>query len=208
MAERATFPDVRSLILQPDLAELSRARHFVTSIAENAGFAELRVFDIALLTSEAAANAIEHAPVKGQVTITALLHADRLEVQVAGPGEFQAPVRSREQTTRGLGLPLMAKLSDHLALYSAPEGGTLLTLTFYREGHSGKRRGSPLPPTLLEMFETGDRLEAVFGAMPEGFAMFDPDLRCIYLNDAMVVHDGRPREALLGANLSSSRTRD
>ena len=203
MAERRATPDVRSLVLQPDLAELSRARHFVTSIAEGAGFAELRVFDIALLTSEAAANAIEHAPVKGQVTITALLHGDRLEVQVAGPGEFQTPDRSGGHISRGLGLPLMAKLSDHLALYSAPEGGTLLTLTFYREGHSRRRKGSPLPPTLLEMFETGDRLEAVFGAMPEGFALFDVDLRCIYLNDAMVIHDGRPREALLGADLGS-----
>ncbi len=197
------MPDARSLVLQPDLAELSRARHFVTSMAEQAGFANARVFDIALLTSEAAANAIEHAPYKGQVTITALVYEDRLEVQVSGPGEFQTPDRSRERTTRGLGLPLMAKLSDHLALYSAPEGGTLLTLTFYREGHSPRRTGLPLPPTLLELFETGDRLEAVFGAMPEGFAIFDPDLRCVYLNDAMAEHDGRPKEVLLGAGLSS-----
>ena len=115
-----------------------------------------------------------------------MLYPDRLEVQVSGPGEFQAPNRSsRERRSRGLGLPLMAKLSDHLALYSAPEGGTLLTLTFYREGHARPRAGLPLPPTLLELFETGDRLEAVFGAMREGFAMFDHDFRCLYLNDSM-----------------------
>lgn len=202
MTERPTRPDARTLVLQPDLAELSRARHFVSATAREAGFEELRVFDIALLTSEATANAIEHAPVKGQVSVTTLLHVDRLEVQVAGPGEFQTPDRSLDARSRGLGLPLMAKLSDHLALYSAPEGGTLLTLTFYREGHSHKVKGSPLPPTLLEMFETGDRLEAVFGAMPEGFAIYDRDLRCVYLNDAMVSLDGRPRGNLLGKGLS------
>jgi len=140
----------RSLVLSPDLAELSRARRFVAEIAAEAGFGEARSFDITLLTSEAAANAIEHAPVKGQVDIKALLYADRLEIQVKGPGEFQTPYRLKEQRTRGLGLPLMAKLSDHLALYSAPEGGTLLSLTFYREGHGRVPIDSPLSPSLKE----------------------------------------------------------
>ena len=192
----------RSLVLSPDFAELSRARRFVAEVAADAGFGEARSFDITLLASEAAANAIEHAPVKGGVEIKALLYPDRLEIQVKGPGEFQTPDRLNEQRTRGLGLPLMAKLSDHLALYSAPEGGTLLSLTFYREGHRRARAESPLPPSLLELFETSDRLEAVFEAMPEGFAIFDDDLRCVYLNDAMADHDGRPRAKLLGSLMS------
>jgi PAS domain S-box-containing protein len=192
----------RSIVLSPDLAELSRARRFVSGIAAEAGFGETRSFDITLLTSEAAANAIEHAPVKGRVEVKALLYADRLEVQVKGPGEFQTPDRLKAQNTRGLGLPLMAKLSDHLALYSAPEGGTLLSLTFYREGHRRPRADSPLPPSLLEMFETSDRLEAVFEAMPEGFAIFDDDLRCVYLNDSMAVQAREPRAKLLGHRLT------
>jgi PAS domain S-box-containing protein len=198
-----TGPGSQTIVLLPDLAELARARRFVCDVARNAGFGDARVYDITLLASEAAANAIEHAPVKGLVEIKALLYADRLELQVKGPGEFQTPDRLKEPRARGLGLPLMAKLSDHLALYSAPEGGTLLALTFYREGHNRPLSGSPLPPSLLELFETSDRLEAVFGAMPEGFAIFDHDLRCVYLNDAIALHYGRPKAELLGVSLPS-----
>ena len=203
MAEHLGGPGTWSIVLSPDLAEITRARQFVGGVATGAGFGEARVYDITLLASEAAANAIEHAPVKGLVEIKALLHSDRLEVQVKGPGEFQTPDRLKEQRARGLGLPLMAKLSDHLALYSAPEGGTLLALTFYREGHRAPRSGSPLPPSLLELFETSDRLEAVFGTMPEGFAILDEELCCVYLNEAAAEHYGRPASELLGVRLPS-----
>jgi anti-sigma regulatory factor (Ser/Thr protein kinase) len=134
----------RSLVLSPDLAELSRARLFVAEAAAEAGFGEARSFDITLLASEAAANAIEHAPVKGRVEIRVLLYPDRVEIQVKGPGEFETPDRLKEQRMRGLGLPLMAKLSDHLALYSAPEGGTSCP-DLHREGYRRTRAESPLP---------------------------------------------------------------
>jgi anti-sigma regulatory factor (Ser/Thr protein kinase) len=82
------------------------------------------------------ANAVEHAPVKGNVQVRALLFPDRLEVQVEGPGEFRAPPDGRnERSGRGLGFPLMAKLADDLALCSGPEGSTLVCLTFHRSGH-------------------------------------------------------------------------
>jgi PAS domain S-box-containing protein len=202
VADTVKSPIARSLVLAPDLAELSRARKFVADTAAEVGFGDDRSFDIVLLASEAAANAIEHAPVKGRVQLEAILHPDRLEIQVKGPGEFQTPDRLERDTTRGLGLPLMAKLSDHLALYSVPDGGTLVALTFYREGHERPQTDSPLPPGLGELFETSDRLEAVFEAMPEGFAIFDDDLRCVYLNDAMADQSGEAKERLLGYRMS------
>jgi PAS domain S-box-containing protein len=55
---------------------------------------------------------------------------------------------------------------------------------------------------LSEVFETSDRLEAVFGSMPEGFAVFDDSLRCVYLNDAMAMMDGRPKAQLMGEVLA------
>ncbi len=125
-----------SLVLAPDLSEAARARRLLKDVAGEAGFSGSRVFDITVAVSEAAANAIEHAPVKGRVEVTSILYRDRLEVRIEGPGEFQTPDRLGERIHRGLGLPLMAKLADHLALYSAPEGGTLVTLTFYREGYT------------------------------------------------------------------------
>ena len=122
----------RALILEPDLKEVARVRHMLRSLAEEAGFADERVFDITVACSEATANAIEHAPVKGSVEVTALLYPDALEVQIEGPGEFQTPDRLGARHSRGLGLPLMAKLSDHLALYSGPKGRTFVSLTFNR----------------------------------------------------------------------------
>jgi anti-sigma regulatory factor (Ser/Thr protein kinase) len=156
MPDRRRHPAPRSIVLSPDFAELARAREFVAEVAREAGFADPRVFDIVLVCSEAAANAIEHTPVKGTVEVSTLLYPDRLDLNVEGPGEFQTPDRLKDGGSRGLGLPLMAKLSDHLALFSAPEGGTLLTLTFYREGFRPARIQSLLPPGLLELFHTSD----------------------------------------------------
>ena len=203
MAEPVRTPVVRSIVLAPDLAELRRARGFVSEVAIGAGFTEPRLYDIVLLASEAAANAIEHAPVKDRVVVKTILYRDRLEVEVRGPGEFQTPDRLKEAQTRGLGLPLMAKLSDHLALYSAPEGGTLLALTFYREGFHRHAGRSPLPPGLLELFETGDRLEGVFEAMRDGLAIFDEDCRCLYVNKAMASQSRQSREDLVGCHVGS-----
>lgn len=123
MVDVAKRPPIPSLVLTPDLAELFRARQFATELGADAGFGEARSFDIALLTSETAANAIECSPVKGRAEIKGAIHPDRLEIQVKGPGEFQTSDRLTQPSSLGLGLPLMAKLSDHLALYSAPDGG-------------------------------------------------------------------------------------
>lgn len=176
-------PATRSLVLSPDLAELARARRFVTENALEAGFSEARVFDISVACSEALANAIEHAPVKGEVTVAALLHPDRLELQVEGPGEFQTPDRLKDRNTRGLGLPLMAKLSDHLALYSGPQGGTLVTLSFYRPGAGEKPEDEePLPPSIRELIEQNALTSAIAENAPIGLAVLDSRLRFRWAN--------------------------
>jgi serine/threonine-protein kinase RsbW len=125
-------PTVRSLNLHSDLANLAKGRHFVAEVAQEAGFSDDRTFDISVACSEAIANEIEHASVKEPVDVTTLLFEDRLEIQIEGSGVFRAPNRVKGDSHRGLGLPLMAELSDHLALYSGPRGGTLVSLTFYR----------------------------------------------------------------------------
>jgi serine phosphatase RsbU (regulator of sigma subunit)/anti-sigma regulatory factor (Ser/Thr protein kinase) len=140
MNDGSLTPVVRLLALAPDLDELARARRFVSDAATQAGFADSRVFDIMVACSEAAANAIEHAPVKGEVTVKTFLYPDRLEIEIQGPGAFETPHKlANGHLHRGLGLPLMAQFSDHLALYSGPGGGTLVTLTFYRPGAEGLR---------------------------------------------------------------------
>jgi anti-sigma regulatory factor (Ser/Thr protein kinase) len=130
------------LKLAPELVQLSGARRFISKIACDARFSDSRVFDIMVACSEGMANAVEHAAGGGAITIEARTYPDRLEVSVHGTGDFEMPDRSSDREHRGLGLPLMAKLSDQMALYSGPQGGTLLTLTFYRDGqaHSGPVR--------------------------------------------------------------------
>ena len=174
-----------SIVLGPDLAEVASARRFVAGIATEAGFSDSRVFDITVASSEAIANAIEHAPIKGHVGVTTVLHPDRLEIQIEGPGEFQAPDRQKERSARGLGLPLMAKLSDHLALYSGPHGGTFVSLTFYRPGTSDEEdeRGA-LPPSVRELIEENELISAIAENAPVGLYVLDPELRFRWANRA------------------------
>jgi PAS domain S-box-containing protein len=205
LARDAREPVICSIVVSPDLAQVVRVRRFLSELAGQAGFGESRVFDINVACSEAVANAIEHAPVKGHVEVRASLHADRLEVQVEGPGDFQTPDRLRERVTRGLGLPLMAKLADHLALYSGPRGGTLVALTFYREGHELADAGSPLPPSLLELVENNERLEALLDTVPSAFAIVDAEGRWRYLNDVAAQMSGHGKLELLGRKVSEAR---
>ena len=205
VADGALEPFTYSIVLTPDLAQVVNARRFLTVIAAEAGFSEGRVFDICVACSEAAANAIEHAPIKGRVEVKVFLHHDRLEVQIEGPGDFQTPDRLRDKVTRGLGLPLMAKLADHLALYSGPRGGTLVTLTFYREGHGRAEPGSHLPPSLLALVESNERLEALLDAVQSAFAIVDQEGRWRYLNNVAAELSGCSKGELLGRKVSEAR---
>jgi len=174
----------RSLTLAPDLGKLAEARRFVAEAACEARFDEERIFDITVASSEATANAIEHAPIKGHVEITIFLYDDRLEIQIEGPGEFQTPDRLKERAPRGLGLPLMAKLADHLALYSGPRGGTLVSLTFYRPGQEQEVEEEPLPPSLREIIEENELFLAITENAPVGIFVLDSDLRYRWTNRA------------------------
>lgn len=176
-------PIVRSLTLFPHLSEAGRGRALTAEIASEAGFPEERVFDIIVACSEAIANAIEHAPIKGEVQVRTVLHADRLEVEVQGPGEFQAPDRLKGRETRGLGLPLMAKLSDHVALFSGPKGGTFVGLTFYLPGRRVPGE-DPVPPSIRELIEENELTAAITQIAPVGLYVLDPDLRFRWTNPA------------------------
>jgi anti-sigma regulatory factor (Ser/Thr protein kinase) len=175
-------PDVHSIALSPDLGEVSHARRFISAVAAAAGFREERVFDIMVACGEAIANAIEHSPEKGEIEVRTIVHRDRLEVEVEGPGEFQAPDRMKERTNRGMGLPLMARLSDHLALYSGPRGGTLVALTFYLPGAQVDE--GITPPWITEILEKNELVAGITESVPVGLYIVDPDLRYRWANAA------------------------
>ena len=141
----------RVLTLQPVLAESSRVRAALKWVAADLGFSSERSFDIQVAVGEAVANAIEHTHGSGTVRVELTVLSDRLEVTVQGTGEFHLPTPADGRRHRGLGLPLMATLSDHLALYSAAEGGTLVALSFLLPGSA---HAAPAVPTPAEFLAT------------------------------------------------------
>jgi PAS domain S-box-containing protein len=169
-----------SLTLAPDMSYLPQGRAFAAAAARKAGFSEERVFDITLASSEAIANAMEHAPTKGQIELTVTVNPDRFEVLVEGPGEFQAPKLLQERGHRGMGLPLMARLADHLALYSGPRGGTLVSLTFYRPG--AEREAEALPPSIRGLIEQNELTAAITENAPVGLCVLGSDLQYRWAN--------------------------
>ena len=174
----------QTLRLLPNLSEVSRARDFLREVAAHAGFTAERIFDIAVATSEACANAIEHTGAQEEVIVQTGLFRDRLEVHVLAPGEFRLPTTDAERRHRGLGLPLMATLADHLALYSRAEGGTLVTLTFYLSPDRVVSSPLPLPQNQLELLEENVLLAAILASAPLGIFVVDPDLCVRWANDA------------------------
>jgi PAS domain S-box-containing protein len=176
-------PARHSFTLRVDLSETSRARRLVAQFAAEAGFPEERCFDIQVASSEACANAIEHSPPGSEVVLEVVIYQDRLEVKIEGPGQFELPaVAARERVHRGLGLPLMAKLSDHLALYSGPRGGTLAALTFYRPGFRDENEKDVTPPSIAALLEESELVAAITDAAPVGLFVLDPELRFRWVN--------------------------
>ncbi len=159
---------VQILNLRPDLAESARVRQHLRAVAGRMGFSEERVFDIQVAVGEAVANAIEHTGGIGDVKVELKSFADRLEVSVSGPGDFHLPERGGAREHRGLGLPLMATLCDHLALYSAADGGTLVTLSFHLP--QGAHVRSDVPP-----WESEQRFRALLKATSEVLYRMSPD---------------------------------
>ena len=161
-------PTRTSFTLNADLGEVRHARQLVLQSATEAGFSEERCFDIQVASSEACANAVEHSPPESEVEFEVLLYSDRLEVQVEGRGQFELPaVAARERVHRGLGLPLMAKLSDHFALYSGPRGGTLVALTFYRPGFRDAHADDVTPPSIAELIEENEVVSAILESITD-----------------------------------------
>jgi anti-sigma regulatory factor (Ser/Thr protein kinase) len=109
-------------------------RSVVRETASSLEFSPERVFDIEVASSEATANAIEYIAVGQPVIVTLSLSAEALHIEVAGQGEFELPSPGEDRAQRGLGLPLMAKLTDQLILASQDGGaGTIVVLRFDRQ---------------------------------------------------------------------------
>jgi anti-sigma regulatory factor (Ser/Thr protein kinase) len=107
------------LRLQPDPAELARARQFAVAAASRFGLDRAACDDFKVAASEAVANAIEHGLpcADGTIHVWADESEETLTLAVRNRGEFIfKPPPVDPLADRGRGLTVMAGLVDRVAL--------------------------------------------------------------------------------------------
>lgn len=107
------------------------ARDLIAEFATRAGVAETRLEDIRLLVSEAVTNAVLHAYGNrpGDVHVIAAVASGELWVVIADDGEGMR-TQPGETGGLGLGLALMARLSNELTIGTRSSGGVELRMRF------------------------------------------------------------------------------
>ncbi|MET8348543.1 MULTISPECIES: ATP-binding protein [unclassified Micromonospora] len=121
-----------SLPRQP--SSVTRARHVLTTLLSLTDAAEDSVDRLAVLITEACANAVMHADPDSTVDITIIIEDDVCLLEVSNRGstpngagldaELPAPL-----TVGGRGLPLIAALADTAAFVAGPPNQVLLRIT-------------------------------------------------------------------------------
>ena len=118
--------EVKCLAEPDNVGPLRRA---VARYAEQLGVADLSAVQLAV--SEAATNAVVHAYREGdsgELTVAARRVERSLEVTVADDGVGMRP--RPDSPGLGLGLPLIAQLTEAFEVASPPEGGVRLCMRF------------------------------------------------------------------------------
>src|SRR5437868_4006989 len=103
---------------------VGRARRMLADFASAAGASARKTEDVRLASSEALTNAVLHAyrGEEGMVHVTAALVSNDLWVLIADDGYGLGP--QAQTPGLGLGLGLIAQLTDYLAIGPRTSGGT------------------------------------------------------------------------------------
>jgi serine/threonine-protein kinase RsbW len=120
---------VRRFRAQPE--QIADVRHEVMAYAREHGAADPHA--VALAVTEAITNAVVHAyvdvPAGGDIEVVAQwLADDTLEVLVCDDGRGMLP--RHDSPGVGLGLPLVATLTDHFEVHARSGGGTQVRMAF------------------------------------------------------------------------------
>ena len=113
-------------------ASVSEARNAVTTFAEAAGATGDALAAVSLAVSEAVTNAVLHAYLDhdepGPVQVRARREAQSVIVEVADQGRGMLP--RTDSPGLGLGLPLIAQMTESLEVHDRDGGGTEIRMAF------------------------------------------------------------------------------
>jgi serine/threonine-protein kinase RsbW len=120
-------------------------RQAVAGLGEALGLSGSRIADLKTVIGEACNNVVLHAyeGEPGPLEVTAQPGSDELEVQVADEGVGFRPRAHQGDETLGLGLPLIAALSDSFEISGGPGQGSRTTIRFGYTPPEFSNNGTP-----------------------------------------------------------------
>jgi len=129
-------------------------RQAIAGLGEALGLPGSRVADLKTVITEACNNVVLHAydDEPGPLHVSAEPHQDELEVTVADEGHGFRPRANEDETSLGLGLPLIAALSDGFEISGGAGHGSRTTMRFgYAPEEISKNGKSTDVPDQLSM---------------------------------------------------------
>jgi serine/threonine-protein kinase RsbW len=123
-------PDMQ-LALPARAENIAIVRHAFGALGEAYELDDQTLSDIRLAITEACTNVVVHAypdGSEGPMEVQATLLGEELTVVVRDRGAGVGP--RPDSPGLGLGLPLIAMLSEEFAIIERPEGGTRMSMTF------------------------------------------------------------------------------
>jgi anti-sigma regulatory factor (Ser/Thr protein kinase) len=117
----------------------------VAGLGEALGLASSRIADLKTVVTEACNNVVLHAydEQPGPLIVTAEPYEDELEIQVADEGHGFRPRASEGESSLGLGLPLIAALSDSFEISGGAKQGSRTTIRFSYSPPESGNNGTP-----------------------------------------------------------------
>jgi serine/threonine-protein kinase RsbW len=122
-------------------------RQAVAGLGEALGLGSSRIADLKTVVTEACNNVVLHAydDEPGPLIVTAEPTEDELEIQVADEGHgFRPRASSEGEASLGLGLPLIAALSDSFEISGGAQQGSRTTIRFSYSSPDLRSNGTPI----------------------------------------------------------------
>ncbi len=147
----ATAPDVR--LTMPARPEgVAVVRQALAGLADALAFDAAVLADMKMAVSEACTNVVVHAYEDADGTLEVDMLADdaglTIQVRDHGSGIHPQAQRTREVPALGLGLPLIAALSDSFELHGSAGQGTEVRMTFRYARNADPAEDNPVQGTV------------------------------------------------------------